>query len=159
TGRKIIVDTYGGRGSHGGGAFSGKDPSKVDRSASYMARYIAKNIVAADLADACEVQLSYAIGVAQPISVLIDTEGTAKVEERKIEKLVRELFPLTPKGMIDHLKLKRPVFSRTACNGHFGQTHPDFTWEKTDMTNKLRKAAGLPAVRKTATKAKKKTKK
>ena len=159
TGRKIIVDTYGGRGGHGGGAFSGKDPSKVDRSASYMARYIAKNIVAADLADACEVQLSYAIGVAQPISVLIDTEGTAKVEERKIEKLVRELFPLTPKGMIDHLKLKRPVFSRTACNGHFGQTHPDFTWEKTDMTNKLRKAAGLPAVRKTATKAKKKTKK
>jgi len=143
TGRKIIVDTYGGRGSHGGGAFSGKDPSKVDRSASYMARYIAKNIVAADLADACEVQLSYAIGVAEPISVLVDTEGTGKVDEALIEKLVRQFFPLTPKGMITHLKLKRPIYKETARNGHFGRNHPDFTWEKTDMAKKLRKAAGL----------------
>jgi len=143
TGRKIIVDTYGGRGSHGGGAFSGKDPSKVDRSASYMARYIAKNIVAADLADACEVQLSYAIGVAQPISVLIDTEGTAKISEEKISRIVTKLFPLTPKKMIDHLKLARPVFSETSHGGHFGRTGPNFTWEKTDMVGKLRKAAGL----------------
>jgi len=143
TGRKIIVDTYGGRGSHGGGAFSGKDPSKVDRTASYMARYIAKNIVAAGLADACEVQLAYAIGVAEPLSVLVDTEGTAKTDERLIEKIVRDLFPLTPKGMIDHLKLRRPVFEKTARNGHFGGKDPDFTWEKTDMAEKLRKAAGL----------------
>lgn len=143
TGRKIIVDTYGGRGSHGGGAFSGKDPSKVDRTASYMARYVAKNIVAAGLADACEVQLAYAIGVAKPLSVLVDTEGTAKVDERLIEKIVQEVFPLTPKAMIDHLKLRRPVFQRTAQNGHFGSNHPDFTWEKTDMVDKLRKAAGL----------------
>jgi S-adenosylmethionine synthetase len=113
TGRKIIVDTYGGRGSHGGGAFSGKDPSKVDRTASYMARYIAKNIVAAGLADACEVQLSYAIGVADPLSVLVNTEGTAKVDELLLEKLVRRLFPLKPKGMIDHLKLRRPIFAET----------------------------------------------
>lgn len=143
TGRKIIVDTYGGRGSHGGGAFSGKDPSKVDRTASYMARYVAKNIVAAGLADACEVQLAYAIGVAKPLSVLVDTEGTGKVDERLIEKLVQEMFPLTPKGMIEHLKLRRPIFQRTARNGHFGSSHPDFTWEKTDMADKLRKAAGL----------------
>ena len=143
TGRKIIVDTYGGRGSHGGGAFSGKDPTKVDRTASYMARYIAKNIVAAGLADACEVQLSYAIGVAEPISVLVDTEGTAKIEETQIEALVRKLFPLTPKKMIDYLKLRRPIYMETARNGHFGRNHPAFTWEKTDMVNKLRKAAGL----------------
>ncbi|MCI0498269.1 MAG: methionine adenosyltransferase [Planctomycetales bacterium] len=143
TGRKIIVDTYGGRGCHGGGAFSGKDPSKVDRSASYMARYIAKNIVAAGLADACEVQLSYAIGVADPVSVLVDTEGTAKVDEALIEKLVRQFFPLTPKGIIKYLKLKRPIYAETARNGHFGRNHPDFTWEKTDMANKLRRAAGL----------------
>ena len=155
TGRKIIVDTYGGRGGHGGGAFSGKDPSKVDRSASYMARYIAKNIVAAGLSDACEVQLSYAIGVADPISVLVDTEGTSKIEESQIEKIVRDIFPLTPSGMINHLKLRRPVFSRTASNGHFGQTHPDFTWEATDMVSKLRKAAGLPAIKKAKKKAKK----
>jgi len=147
TGRKIIVDTYGGRGSHGGGAFSGKDPSKVDRSASYMARYIAKNIVAARLADACEVQLSYAIGVAKPISVLVDTEGTAKIDETMIEKLIIELFPLTPKGIINHLKLKRPIYQETARNGHFGRNHPNFTWEKTDMVHKLRKAAGLPTAR------------
>ena len=148
TGRKIIVDTYGGRGSHGGGAFSGKDPSKVDRTASYMARYVAKNVVAAGLADACEVQLAYAIGVAKPLSVLIDTEGTAKVDERLIEKIVKDLFPLTPKGMIKHLRLRRPVFQRTARNGHFGNNHPDFTWEKTDMVAKLRKAAGLKPVKK-----------
>jgi S-adenosylmethionine synthetase len=146
TGRKIIVDTYGGRGSHGGGAFSGKDPSKVDRSASYMARYIAKNIVAAGLADACEVQLSYAIGVAKPLSVLVDTEGTAKVDEAVIEKLVHEFFPLTPKGIIKHLKLRRPIYQETARNGHFGRNHPDFTWEITDMANKLRKAAGLKPI-------------
>jgi S-adenosylmethionine synthetase len=143
TGRKIIVDTYGGRGSHGGGAFSGKDPSKVDRSASYMARYIAKNIVAAGLAETCEVQLSYAIGVAEPISVLVNTEGTAKIDESRLESLVRDFFPLTPKGMIQHLKLRRPIYTETARNGHFGRNHPDFTWEKTDMASKLRKAAGL----------------
>jgi S-adenosylmethionine synthetase len=143
TGRKIIVDTYGGRGSHGGGAFSGKDPTKVDRSASYMARYIAKNIVAARLADACEVQLSYAIGVAEPISVLIDTEGTSKVSERKIAEIVRKLFPLTPKKMIDYLKLARPIYADTSHGGHFGRNHPNFTWEKTDMADKLRKAVGL----------------
>jgi len=143
TGRKIIVDTYGGRGSHGGGAFSGKDPSKVDRSASYMARYIAKNIVAADLADSCEIQLSYAIGVPEPISVLVDAEGTAKVDEKIIEDLVKKMFPLTPKGIIKHLKLRRPVYAETARNGHFGRNVDSFTWEKTDMANKLRKAAGL----------------
>lgn len=148
TGRKIIVDTYGGRGSHGGGAFSGKDPSKVDRSASYMARYIAKNIVAAGLADACEIQLAYAIGVADPLSVLVSTEGTAKVDELLLEKLIRKLFPLTPKGMIDHLKLRRPIYAETARNGHFGRNLPTFTWEKTDMVNKLRKAAGLKPIRK-----------
>jgi S-adenosylmethionine synthetase len=124
TGRKIIVDTYGGRGSHGGGAFSGKDPSKVDRSASYMARYIAKNIVAAGLADACEVQLSYAIGISEPISVLVDTEGTGKVDETIIENMVRQFFPLTPKGMITHLKLKRPIYKETARNGHFDAITP-----------------------------------
>ena len=145
TGRKIIVDTYGGRGSHGGGAFSGKDPTKVDRTASYMARYIAKNIVAAGLADACELQLSYAIGVAEPISVLVDAEGTAKIPESKISDLVREIFPLTPRGMIKHLKLARPIFTETSHGGHFGRKGPDFTWEKTDMAKKLRKAAGLPA--------------
>ncbi len=154
TGRKIIVDTYGGRGGHGGGAFSGKDPSKVDRSASYMARYIAKNLVAAELADACEVQLSYAIGVAEPISVLVNSEGTGKVDETIIEKLVREIFPLTPKGIIKHLKLKRPIYEQTARNGHFGHNHSDFTWEKTDMANKLRKAAGLKPIRKKRAKKK-----
>lgn len=143
TGRKIIVDTYGGRGSHGGGAFSGKDPTKVDRTASYMARYIAKNIVAAGLADACEIQLSYAIGVAEPISVLIDTERTAKISEKKISEIVRKLFPLTPKKMVEHLKLARPIYAQTSYGGHFGRKGPNFTWEKTDMVNKLRKAAGL----------------
>jgi len=143
TGRKIIVDTYGGRGSHGGGAFSGKDPTKVDRTASYMARYIAKNIVAAGLADACEVQLSYAIGVAQPISVLINTEGTAKISEEKLSQIVQQLFPLTPKAMISYLKLARPIFAQTSYGGHFGRTGADFTWEKTDMVTKLQKVAGL----------------
>ncbi|MBW7990096.1 MAG: methionine adenosyltransferase [Planctomycetes bacterium] len=143
TGRKIIVDTYGGRGSHGGGAFSGKDPTKVDRTASYMARYVAKNVVAAGLAEACEVQLSYAIGVAEPISVLIDTEGTAKISEQKISQIVRKFFPLTPKAMIKHLNLARPIFAQTSYGGHFGRNLPNFTWEKTDMAAKLRKAAGL----------------
>jgi len=144
TGRKIIVDTYGGRGRHGGGAFSGKDPTKVDRTAAYMARYIAKNVVAAGLADVCEVQVSYAIGVAEPISVLVDTEGTARISERKIGLLVRDLFPLTPKGMIAHLRLARPIFSHTAHGGHFGRRGDDvFTWEKTDMVAKLRRAADL----------------
>ena len=143
TGRKIIVDTYGGRGSHGGGCFSGKDPTKVDRTASYMARYIAKNIVAAGLADACEIQLSYAIGVAEPISVLIDTEGTARISETKISEVVRDLFPLNPKGMVDHLKLARPVFADTAHGGHFGRKGPNFTWERTDMVGALQKATGL----------------
>ena len=143
TGRKIIVDSYGGSGHHGGGAFSGKDPSKVDRSASYMGRYIAKNVVAAGLADVCEIQVSYAIGVAQPISVHIDTQGTAKVSEKELQKAIREVFPLTPKGIIDHLKLKRPIYEATSYHGHFGRTGPNFTWEKTDMVAKLRKALCL----------------
>lgn len=143
TGRKIIVDTYGGRGAHGGGAFSGKDPSKVDRSASYMARYIAKNIVAAKLAKVCEVQLSYAIGVSEPTSVLVDCEGSAKVDETVIEKAVREVFPLNPQGIIDHLKLLRPIYLPTAYDGHFGRKGPGFTWEKTDKAKELRKACGL----------------
>jgi S-adenosylmethionine synthetase len=141
TGRKIIVDTYGGRGSHGGGAFSGKDPSKVDRSASYMARYIAKNIVAAGLAANCEVQLSYAIGVPEPISVLVDTEGTANISEKKISKIVQDLFPLTPGGIIKHLDLKKPIYKDTSHGGHFGRK--GFSWEETDMVDKLRKAAGM----------------
>jgi S-adenosylmethionine synthetase len=143
TGRKVIVDTYGGRGSHGGGCFSGKDPTKVDRTASYMARYVAKNIVAAGLADVCEVQLSYAIGVAEPVSVLIDAEGTAKISEQEISRIVRELFPLTPKEMIAYLKLDRPIFAETSYGGHFGRKGVNFTWEKTDMAARLRKAAGL----------------
>ncbi len=143
TGRKIIVDTYGGRGRHGGGAFSGKDPTKVDRSAAYMTRYIAKNIVAAGLADVCEVQLSYAIGVAEPISVLVHTEQTAKLPEEQISKLVREHFPLTPRGIIEHLKLRRPIYRETARHGHFGRALPTFTWEATDKAAALRGAAGM----------------
>ncbi|MFZ1746544.1 MAG: methionine adenosyltransferase [Nitrospirales bacterium] len=143
TGRKIIVDTYGGVGSHGGGAFSGKDPSKVDRSASYMARYIAKNVVAAQLAEKCEVQLAYAIGVAEPVSVLVDTKGTEKASVEQIEKLIIKHFPLTPRGIIEHLKLRRPIYKRTAAYGHFGRNEPGFTWEKTDIANLLRKGAGL----------------
>ncbi len=141
TGRKIIVDTYGGRGRHGGGAFSGKDPSKVDRSAAYMGRYIAKNIVAAGLADECEVQLAYAIGVADPVSVNVETAGTARLNERRIAELVREHFPLRPYEIIQHLNLLRPVYRETARNGHFGRTGNGFTWEKTDIAPALKKAA------------------
>ncbi|SFJ63169.1 methionine adenosyltransferase [Planctomicrobium piriforme] len=140
TGRKIIVDTYGGWGRHGGGAFSGKDSTKVDRSAAYMARYVAKNIVAAGLADECEVQLAYAIGVADPVSINVDSHGTAKVAETKIESAVRDLFPLTPKGIIEHLKLRRPIFRKTASGGHFGRDDKDFTWEHTDKAEALKKA-------------------
>jgi S-adenosylmethionine synthetase len=143
TGRKIIVDTYGGSSRHGGGCFSGKDPTKVDRTASYMARYIAKNIVAAGLADICEIQLSYVIGVADPLSIYVNTHGTAKISEKKISQIVRKLFPLTPKGMIEHLKLARPIYAQTSYGGHFGRNLPNFTWEKTDMVKKLRKAAGV----------------
>jgi S-adenosylmethionine synthetase len=143
TGRKIIVDTYGGMGRHGGGAFSGKDPTKVDRSACYMARHIAKNIVAAGLADRCEVQLAYAIGVAEPVSVLIDTFGTAKIDEDKIAELVRANFKLTPKGIIESLNLRRPIYRKTAAYGHFGRNDPDFTWEATDKAAALREQAGV----------------
>lgn len=142
TGRKIIVDTYGGVGSHGGGAFSGKDPSKVDRSASYMARYIAKNLIAAKLADKCEVQLAYAIGVPEPVSILVDTKGTEKIDPEILDKLVRKHFPLTPRGIIDHLKLRRPIYKRTAAYGHFGRNEPGFTWEKTDKASILRREVG-----------------
>ncbi|MCK6483486.1 MAG: methionine adenosyltransferase [Phycisphaerae bacterium] len=141
TGRKIIVDTYGGRGAHGGGAFSGKDPSKVDRSASYMARHVAKNIVAAGLADVCEVQLSYAIGVAEPISVLVDTQGTGRLDEEVLSRLVRDQFPLTPAGIISDLKLLRPIYRETARHGHFGRNLAAFTWEKTHRAAALKKAA------------------
>ncbi len=137
TGRKIIVDTYGGHGSHGGGCFSGKDPSKVDRSGAYMARYVAKNVVAAGLADKCEVQLSYAIGVPEPTSVLINTYGTHNIPEREIEDLVLEKFPLKPAEIIDHLDLLRPIYEKTAAYGHFGRDEPEFRWEKTDMAKKL----------------------
>jgi S-adenosylmethionine synthetase len=145
TGRKIIVDTYGGYSRHGGGAFSGKDPSKVDRSACYMARYIAKNIVAAGLARKAEVQLAYAIGVAEPVSVMADTFGTATVSDEKITALIREYFSLTPKGIIETLDLRRPIYKDTAAYGHFGRSGPGFTWERTDRADALRKAAGLGA--------------
>ncbi len=141
TGRKIIVDTYGGMGRHGGGAFSGKDPTKVDRSAAYMARYIAKNIVAAGLAKRCEVQLAYAIGVAEPVSVKVDTFGTGTVDEQKLQQLVRANFKLTPKGIIESLDLRRPIYKKTAAYGHFGRTDPDFTWEATDKAGALREQA------------------
>ena len=143
TGRKIIVDTYGGAGAHGGGAFSGKDPTKVDRSASYMARYIAKNIVAAGLADRCEVQLAYAIGIADPVSVLVDTKGTSKVDEDRLSDLVRENFKLTPLGIIESLNLRKPIYKKTAAYGHFDRNEPEFTWEHTDKADALRKGAGL----------------
>jgi S-adenosylmethionine synthetase len=143
TGRKIIVDTYGGMGRHGGGAFSGKDPSKVDRSASYMARYVAKNIVAGRLARRCEVQIAYAIGVAQPLSLAVDTFGTGIVPEEDIEKAVRDIFPLTPRGLITTLNLLRPIYRKTARHGHFGRTDPDFTWENTDRAGELRERLGL----------------
>jgi S-adenosylmethionine synthetase len=143
TGRKIIVDTYGGAGRHGGGAFSGKDPTKVDRSAAYVARYIAKNIVAAGLADRAEVQLAYAIGVADPVSVRVDTFGTGKVSETKLTELVRKNFSLTPKGIIESLNLRRPIYRQTAAYGHFGRTEPDFTWEATDKAAALAEQAGI----------------
>lgn len=144
TGRKIIVDTYGGVGSHGGGCFSGKDPSKVDRSGSYMARYIAKNLVAAGIADRIEVQLAYAIGVADPVSIMVDTFGSARIGEDKIKELIRGHFPLKPKGIIRHLDLLRPIYRQTAAFGHFGRNEqPGFTWEKTDKADALRGDAGL----------------
>ena len=143
TGRKIIVDTYGGVGSHGGGCFSGKDPSKMDRSASYMARHVAKNIVAAGLAEKCEVQIAYAIGVAQPVSVMVDTSRTSKIPPDKIAKIIRENFDLRPKAIIHYLDLLRPIYKRTACYGHFGRNEPEFTWESTHRAEEIRKAAGL----------------
>ena len=145
TGRKIIVDTYGGMGRHGGGCFSGKDPTKVDRSAAYMARYVAKNVVAAGLADRCEVQLAYAIGVADPVSVLVDTFGTGKIAEDQIRDLVWENFQLTPRGIIETLKLRRPIYRKTAAYGHFGRSDKDFTWEATDKAAALRAAVGHKA--------------
>jgi S-adenosylmethionine synthetase len=145
TGRKIIVDTYGGMGRHGGGAFSGKDPTKVDRSACYMARYIAKNIVAAGLADRCEVQLAYAIGVADPVSVMVDCFGTGKIDDVRLSQLVRDIFPLTPKGIIETLNLRRPIFYETAAYGHFGRSGDGFTWEKTDRAAELEQAAAAVA--------------
>ena len=143
TGRKIIVDTYGGVGSHGGGCFSGKDPTKVDRSGSYTARYIAKNIIAAGLADKCEIQIAYAIGVAHPVSVMLDTFGTEKIPYSKILELIKKIFDLRPEAMIKHLKLRRPIFKKTAAYGHFGREDKDFTWEKTDKVEILKKEAGL----------------
>ncbi len=145
TGRKIIVDTYGGAGRHGGGAFSGKDPTKVDRSAAYMARYIAKNIVAAGLAERAEVQLAYAIGVAEPVSVRIETFGTGKIGEAKLTELVRKNFSLNPKGIIESLKLRRPIYQKTAAYGHFGRSEPEFTWEATDKAAALAEQAGIAA--------------
>ena len=143
TGRKIIVDTYGGMGRHGGGCFSGKDPSKVDRSAAYACRYIAKNIVAAGLADRCEVQLSYAIGIADPMAIFVDTFGTGRIPDAKIVALIRKHFPLKPKDIIEQLKLRRPIYKKTAAYGHFGRTGPGFTWERTDKAAILKKEAGL----------------
>ena len=143
TGRKIILDTYGGKGNHGGGAFSGKDPTKVDRSGSYMARYVAKNIVAAGLASKCEVQVAYTIGEPQPISFMVDTQGTGVVPTDDIAKVVRELFDFRPARMIEHLELLRPIYKKTACYGHFGRQEPEFTWERTDRVKELREAFGL----------------
>jgi S-adenosylmethionine synthetase len=143
TGRKIIVDTYGGAAPHGGGAFSGKDSTKVDRSAAYMARYVAKNIVAAGLADRCTVQLAYAIGVAEPVSVLVDTDGTGKIDDMKLAEIVRANFKLTPKAIIEGLELRRPIFRATSAFGHFGRTEPEFTWERTDKADALRADAGV----------------
>jgi len=143
TGRKIIVDTYGGVGSHGGGCFSGKDPTKVDRSASYMARHVAKNLVASGVAKKCSVQLAYAIGVADPVSIMVDTHGTGTIDEDKLVPLVREHFPLTPSGIIKHLDLRRPIYKKTAAYGHFGRNEPEFTWEKTDQAEAIRSDAGL----------------
>src|SRR5947199_3296 len=143
TGRKIIVDTYGGAAPHGGGAFSGKDPTKVDRSACYMARYIAKNVVSAGIADRALVQLAYAIGVADPVSVMVNTEGTGRIPESTITTIVRDHFKLTPRGIIDELDLRRPIYKKTAAFGHFGRSEPEFTWERTDKAAALRSAAGV----------------
>ena len=143
TGRKIIVDTYGGMGRHGGGAFSGKDPSKVDRSAAYAARWVAKNVVAAGAAERCEVQVAYAIGVAQPLSIMVETFGTGTVDAEKIESAVRDVFDLRPKAIVDHLDLKRPIYRKTAAYGHFGRELDDFTWERTDKVDDLKSALGL----------------
>jgi len=143
TGRKIIVDTYGGQGSHGGGGFSGKDPSKVDRSASYMGRHVAKNIVAAGLARKCEIQVAYAIGVAQPVSVMVDPMGTGKIPKRRIEEIVKEVFDFRPAAIIEYLDLLRPIYRKTATYGHFGRNEPEFTWERTNMVDVLREKAGV----------------
>lgn len=143
TGRKIMVDTYGGRAHHGGGCFSGKDPTKVDRSASYMARYIAKNLVAAGVADELEIQLAYVIGEPEPVSIMVDTYGTGRIPDEKILKIVREFFPLTPRGIIEHLNLRRPIYRKTAVYGHFGREEPEFTWERTDLAAEIARSAGL----------------
>ena len=143
TGRKIIVDTYGGHGAHGGGAFSGKDVSKVDRSGAYYARYVAKNVVAAGLADRCELQVAYSIGVAEPVSILVDTKGTGKLPDEKISEIVRKIFDFKPKSIIEQLNLRRPIYSKTAAYGHFGRNDPDFTWENTDKADALKQEAGL----------------
>jgi len=143
TGRKIIVDSYGGMARHGGGAFSGKDPTKVDRSGSYMTRYIAKNLVAAGIADRIEVQIAYAIGIPEPVSIFVDTFGSGKVEEDKIIEVIRKNFDLRPKAIIETLNLRRPIYRKTAAYGHFGRNDDDFTWEKTDRAEALRKQAGL----------------
>jgi S-adenosylmethionine synthetase len=143
TGRKIIVDTYGGQGSHGGGCFSGKDPSKVDRSASYMGRHIAKNIVAAGLSKKCEIQIAYAIGVAQPVSVMVDLMGTGVVPKKKVEEMVSEVFDLRPAAIIEYLDLLRPIYRKTSAYGHFGRNEPEFSWENTDKAEVLREKAGL----------------
>jgi S-adenosylmethionine synthetase len=145
-GRIIIVDTYGGWGRHGGGAFSGKDPTKVDRSAAYMARHVAKNIVAAGLADRCELQLAYAIGVSEPVSVHVDTFGTGRVDDKRICELVRKTFPLTPSGIIKYLDLRRPIYKKTAAGGHFGRSESEFTWEQTNKAAQLAEEAGVEAV-------------
>jgi len=146
TGRKIIVDTYGGWGRHGGGAFSGKDPTKVDRSAAYMARHVAKNIVAAGLADRCEVQLAYAIGVSEPVSVNVDSFGSGRVDDERICQLVRQAFPLTPSGIIKYLDLRRPIYQKTAAGGHFGRSESEFTWERVNKAAELAEEAGVEAV-------------
>ena len=143
TGRKIIVDSYGGRGSHGGGAFSGKDPSKVDRSSSYMGRYVAKNIVAAGLATEVEVQIAYAIGISKPVSINVKTFGTCKVSDERLIELIGEVFDLRPKAIVQHLNLLRPIYHKTAAYGHFGRELPEFTWERTDKVEELKSAAGI----------------
>ena len=143
TGRKIIVDTYGGQGSHGGGCFSGKDPSKVDRSASYMGRHIAKNIVAAGVAKKCEIQIAYAIGVAEPVSIMVDLMGTGKIPKCRVKEIVREVFDLRPAAIIEYLDLLRPIYRKTSAYGHFGRTEPEFSWEQTNMAETIREKAGL----------------